>query len=214
MEDIKKGKLDAYYFRIPLDSVNNVKKNQKINIYERIGGTIGLLINPAPSQNPDSINPFQFKDIRFVLNYIFDRQRLTEDLLYGHGYPLLDPYGIFSPEYPNIINIVESYKVKYDPVYADEVISQTLLHANATKENGKWFFHGNPITLIVFIRNDDFIRNSLGELTVRELEKLGFMVKREFGDLNKAQRMVYGSDPQDLNWHIYIQNFLQEMIYL
>jgi peptide/nickel transport system substrate-binding protein len=38
-------------------------------------------------------------------------------------------------------------------------------------------------------------------------KKYFFSVQKEFGDLNKANTVVYGSNPQDFNWHIYTEGF-------
>ena len=40
-----------------------------------------------------------------------------------------------------------------------------------------------------------------------ELEKIGFTVKKEFGDLNKAFVVVYGSNPSDVKWNLYTEGW-------
>ena len=48
-------------------------------------------------------------------------------------------------------------------------------------------------------------KESMGQLIASELEKIGFSVQREYGDLNKANTVVYGSDPKNLQWQIYTE---------
>jgi peptide/nickel transport system substrate-binding protein len=87
------------------------------------------------------------------------------------------------------------------------MISKVMTDAGAAKEDGKWMFKGTPVMIKILIRQDDAPRKSMGELIASELEKIGFNVQKEYGDLTKANTVVYGSDPQDLQWHIYTEGF-------
>ena len=40
-----------------------------------------------------------------------------------------------------------------------------------------------------------------------KLENVGFKVKKDFGDLNKAFVVVYGSNPADQKWHLYTEGW-------
>ena len=86
---------------------------------------------------------------------------------------------------------------------------KTLEEKGAIKINGKWQIDANPIEITIFIRSDDPVRKSIGEILSVELEKIGFTVKKEFGDLNKAFVIVYGSNPSEMKWHIYTEAWLQ-----
>ncbi len=166
---------------------------------------MGLLVNPAPGNDPNNINPFQFKEVRYALNYLIDRDFVVNEILKGYGSPLIAPFGIYSPEYLNIIDIAESFGFSYNPSLAASMISEAMTRAGATNQNGKWIFNGNPVTITMLIRQDDNTKKSMGELVAAELEKIGFDVKRDYGDLNKANIVVYGSDPKNLQWEIYTE---------
>ena len=56
-----------------------------------------------------------------------------------------------------------------------------------------WTFDGEDIVIRIFIRSDDPIRKSMGEILGTDLEEIGFLVQRDYGDLNKAFVTVYGS---------------------
>ena len=58
------------------------------------------------------------------------------------------------------------------------------------------------------IRNDDLIRKSFGDFVASEIEKAGFTVIKEYGDLTKANRVVYGSNPADLEWNAYTESYI------
>lgn len=207
LQEMKRGAIDTYYFRVPLEIAPDLKQNPALAVYDRMAGSFGLLLNPAPPRTNDTINPFQFRSVRYAVNYLIDREFVVDEILKGYGTPMVDPFGIYSPEYLNIISRVESLGIRYNPVLADNIITSTLHAAGAIKQAGKWIFKGNPIVIKVLIRSDDPERRSMGELISTEFQKLGLTVVKDYGDLNKANTLVYGSDPQDFQWHVYTEAY-------
>jgi peptide/nickel transport system substrate-binding protein len=208
IEQIKSGTLDSYYFRAPLEIASDLSDDPSLKVYDRISGSFSLLLNPAPSKDDNFINPFAFRQIRTAMNYLIDREFIANEVLKGYGTPLVDPFGVYSPEYLNVADVVETFAFRYNPSLAEKLISDTIMDKGAIKENGKWTFRGNPISIKVLIRSDDSARKSLGEIMASELEKVGFTVLKDYGDLNKANRLIYGSDPQDLQWQVYTESFV------
>src|SRR6266516_28057 len=207
LQEIKSGNLDTYFSRIPLETVSDVKADPNLKVYDRIAGSFGLLLNPAPSKDNNSINPFQFRQVRFAMNYLVDREFVVDEILRGYGTSLAAPFGVYSPEYLNVLDTIESFGFRYNPQFAQKMISDTLTKAGATNQGGKWFFKGNPINIKILIRSDDAQRLSMGELVASELQNAGFNVQREYGDLNKATLIVYGSDPRDFLWQVYTEAY-------
>ena len=109
-------------------------------------------------------------------------------------YEVITQYGPFDPSYLSIIEQLESFNFRYNPTLAEEIIEKNLIEKGATKNNNKWIINGEPIEIIIFIRSDDPVRKSIGEILSSELEKIGFIVKKDYGDLNKAFVIVYGSN--------------------
>ena len=207
LQEMKSGRLDTYYFRVPLEVVSDLKRDPALMEYDRMAGSFGLLLNPAPPKNNDTLNPFYFRPVRYAVNYLIDREFVVDEILKGYGTPMVDPFGIYSPEYTNIISTVESLGLKYNPVLADKIITGTLSSAGAFKQAGKWIYKGNPIVIKVLIRGDDAERRSMGELISSEFQKIGFTVLKDYGDLNKANSLVYGSDPQEFQWNLYTEAY-------
>jgi len=207
LHDIQAGNLDTYFFRIPLETVASISKDPNVKIYEKNAGSFAFLLNPAPSKNPNILNPFQFKEIRFAVNYLINREFVVDEILNGYGSVQIDPFGISSPEYEGLIPVIESYNFKYNPSLAKGIIEKSLISHGATKLDGKWTYNGSPISIKLMIRSDDLPRKSMGEMLANELEKIGFTVQRDYGDLNKANLVVYGKDPQELSWQVYTEGF-------
>ncbi|HKU50296.1 MAG TPA: CFI-box-CTERM domain-containing protein, partial [Nitrososphaera sp.] len=207
LEEVKSGTLDMYFFRIPLESAGAAATDSRIDVYERSAGSIGLFVNPAHSLDESKLNPFESRDARYALNFLIDRDFVVNEILRGYGSPMVDAFGLNSPEYLNIIDIVESLGIRYNPAMAESMISQAMSDAGAVKTNDRWIYKGSPVSISILIRQDDAVRKSLGEVIASELEGIGFTVQRNYGDLNKANTVVYGSDPAELQWNLYTEGF-------
>jgi peptide/nickel transport system substrate-binding protein len=217
LEDIKSGNLDAYYFQIPLEAAADAKNDPRVTVYDRTAGSAGLLMNPAPSKDGNSLNPFSLKEVRFAMNYLIDRQFVVNEIYKGYGSPLIDPFGIYSPEYLNVIDTVESFGFSYNPGLAEKMISDAMTAAGATKDaasGNKWMFKGSPVAVKIMIRLDDTQRKSIGELVASKLEEAGFTVQKDFGDLTKANTIVYASNPQDFKWHLYTEGLAGTSVFV
>jgi peptide/nickel transport system substrate-binding protein len=206
-QQVSNGKLDTYFFQIPLQLVESAKKNPNLKVYEKEGLSYGLLLNPSNSSN--TFNPFSIKDIRFALNFLIDRNFIVNNVLKGFGESIVEPYGSTSPEYRNILPVIDPLKIRYDASYAQEIIKNSMFKAGAIIDsNGKFTILGKPVTVKILIRNDDLLRKSFGDYVASEIEKVGFNVIKEYGDLTKANRIVYGSNPADLEWNIYTESVI------
>ena len=204
LEEVKNGNLDMYYYRISSDRLENNQSREGLKVFDSTGGSYSLLVNPAESEK---MNPFSSKDARFALNYLVDRKLIVNELMSGYGAPTISYYGPTDPEYLTIIKELESFNFKYNPTLAEEIISKSMIERGATKNDDKWIINNNEVEIRVFIRSDDPVRKSIGEILSVELEKIGFTVKKDYGDLNKAFVVVYGSNPADMNWNLYTEGW-------
>ena len=204
LEEVRNGNLDIYYYRISSDRLENQKLREGLEVFDSTGGSYSILVNPAES---DKFNPFSIKDVRFALNYLIDRKLIVNELMGGYGAPMISYYSPSDPEYLTIIEQLETFNFRYNPILAEEMISNALQEKGATKSNDKWEMNHKPIEITIFIRSDDPVRKSIGEILSSELEKIGFIVKKEYGDLNKAFVVVHGSDPADMKWNMYTEGW-------
>lgn len=214
LEEIRNGDLDMYHFRIALEAAPAAESDPRLQVHHRQAGSMGLFVNPATSDDSNTINPFQFREARYALNYLVDRESIVNLVQRGYGTPMIDPFGLSSPEYLNVIDIVESFGFRYNPALAEKMISDAMTGAGAQKQDGKWTYSNNPVMIRMLIRQDDTPRKSLGEIVASELEKIGFTVQKEYGDLNKATTVVYGTDPKELQWHLYTEGFAGTSVFV
>ncbi len=204
LEEVRNGNLDVYYHTISSDRLEDHQDRRGLQVFDSSGGSYSIIVNPAESEK---FNPFSSKEIRFALNYLVDRKLIVNELMGGYGSPIISNYGPSEPEYLTVIEQLETFNFKYNPALAEQIISQTLEERGAVKINKKWQIDSKPIEITIFIRGDDPVRKSIGEMLTVELEKIGFTVKKDFGDLNKAFVIVYGSNPSDLKWNLYTEGW-------
>ena len=204
LEEVRNGNLDVYYYTISSDRLENYQAREGLQVFDSTGGSYSILVNPAESEE---FNPFSSRDIRFALNYLIDRKLIVNELMGGYGYPIISYYGPSDPEYLTVIEQLEAFNFKYNPALAEEIISRVLKERGAVKIDNKWQIDAKPIEIKIFIRSDDTVRKSIGEILAYELQKIGFTIKKDFGDLNKAFVVVYGSNPSDLKWSLYTEGW-------
>ncbi len=206
-QEVSNGQLDSYFFQIPLQLVESAKKNPNLEVFEKEGLSYGLLLNPYPGNQ--TFNPFSIKEIRFAMNFLIDRNFIVNNILKGFSNPIVEPYGPTSPEYHNVLPVVDPLKIRYDITLATKSIKDSMIKAGAVMDQaGKYTLNGKSVLVKILIRNDDLIRKAFGDFVASEIEKVGFMVMKEYGDLTKANRVVYGSNPADLEWNIYTESYI------
>ena len=207
IEEVRSGNLDLYYFTVPAERVKDAESRRGLRVYESTGGSYSLLVNPAVPAD-GSLNPFSLRDVRYALNYLVDRRLIVNELMGGHGTPMVSNYGPSDPDYIGILGLIESYGFGHNPSLAGSMIDSAMASAGAVRgDGGAWEHGGGPVEVRVFIRSDDPVRESVGEILASSLEGAGFSVRRDYGDLNKAFVVVYGSDPAAMQWSVYTEGW-------
>ena len=204
LEEVKNGNLDMYYYRISSDRIEDSESREKLKVFESTGGYYSILLNPT-DEGP--FNPFSIREIRYAINFLVDRDLIVNELLGGFGTSMFSNYGSFSAEYLRVLDVIETFQFRYNPSFAEKVITDELTIRGAEKIDGVWNYENEPIEITFFIRSDDPVRKAIGEILSSELEEIGFKVNKEFGDLNKAYVMVYGSNPAEQKWSLYTEGW-------
>ena len=178
LEEVRNGNLDLYYYRISSDRLKDLDSRDGLQVFESTGGYFSILLNPTDSSE---FNPFSIREIRYALNFLVDRNLIVNELLGGYGAPMISNYGVFSADYLGIVDVLESFQFNYNPNLANQIITEQLEHSGAQKINGVWHYNDEPIVITFFIRSDDPVRKSIGEILSSNLESIGFVVEIIFG---------------------------------
>src|SRR5207245_2440087 len=149
IEEVKNGHLDTYYSAIPSDRLDP-QSRQALSVFQSTGSTYGLLVNPGNSS--DKFNPFSIREVRFALNYLVDRDLIVDELLQGYGLAMVSAYKPYDPDYLLILDELQSFDFRYNPILADTIISESLKKAVTKKITPKCYDDSTPVEITIFTR--------------------------------------------------------------
>ena len=198
------GDIDMYYLAVPKDDAQRVR-DAGHQIYESIADTTyGIYINPT-DDHTNGFNPFALQQVRYAVNYMMDREYIVNEII-GAGAPMYTPLSPHNNDYLTIYREMGNLGFTYDADEAKRLISDALLGAGAVmSSDGIWHYSGVPIEISIFIRDDDYIRQKIGERLAGNLEEMGFVVNKTYGNLQAALANVRATDPAEQRWHIYTE---------
>ena len=73
LEEVKFGSLDMYFFPIPHEAANDARNDPRLKVYDTTAESLRFFVNLAHAADSNVLNPFQFKEFRYALNYLIDR---------------------------------------------------------------------------------------------------------------------------------------------
>ena len=207
MMALKTGEIDAYLFPVPPEMYIANAENPNINFLQAPAGINDFILNPAPYDDPDKLNPFISRKIRFAVNYLVDRTYIVQQVFKGLAYPMYTFVCPADPDYLVLADLIAKYKTPYNPALAEQIITEEMLKMGAEKgPDGKWYYHGNPVTINFIIRIEDE-RKVMGDLLASALEQVGFTVNRLYMTFGEAIDIVYYTDPKEHQWDIYTEGW-------
>jgi len=227
--NLVEGRYDVYWTEQPYRSLSSIIQGRE-NAIELIKTTQAIwdidinfagdpqtgLVN---SSGKEMFNPFALHEVRFAMNWLVNRQYIVSQVLQGSGAP------IYGPHPTGQINANRTYSTVArafgitpwgNETQAIQMItkamqsaSRALARMNHTlvMENGTWYFDGEPVTVKVIARVEDE-RLDEGKYIAQILQKAGFKVDLLQWTSSQAIRAVYGSDPKNLQWHVYTEGWL------
>ena len=168
-----------------------------------------LTINPGGDPtfaNTGKLNPFSSAKIREALNWVLDRDWMNQEIYGGIATPKFFPTLTALPDYSKHIEYARALEAKYayDFEKGAAVFDEEMAAMGAEMVDGTWQFDGEPVEVIILIRNDsDGTRVPMGDYIGNQLEELGFVVDRQYKTSSEASPLWIGSDPEDGLWHLY-----------
>jgi Predicted solute binding protein len=148
------------------------------------------------------VNPFAFREIRLAMNYVVDRASFASAVMRGFAVPMYMFLSPYDPDYALVADIVAKYEFEYNPTYAKQLVEGVMKDIGAVMEGGVWRYEGKPVNVILIIRPEDE-RRDLGYMFNTELKLLGFDTTPRELPFAQAIDLIYGTDPKDLQWHVY-----------
>jgi peptide/nickel transport system substrate-binding protein len=203
---LRNGDIDVYIFDIlPEAQIEIGTEDPDIEFWEGISGMQCIALNPAPAPDGE-LNPFSITEVRYAMNFIFDRDFIVDEIYKGTAAKMYDYLGPYHPEVPTVADIKLTHGFVYDFEIANDMVENSMVLAGAEKRAGKWYYRDNPVTIKAMIRVEDE-RRDMGDMFAAELEKLGFTIDYIHTTFGPAIDTIYGTDPAAFEWSFYTEGF-------
>ncbi|MGQ9479169.1 MAG: ABC transporter substrate-binding protein [Thermoproteota archaeon] len=195
------------YFRDITDPelFKKVKESPELWYTTSYGLYFELTFNPVgPEFKNGKLNPFSSPPIREAVNYIVDRRYICDEIMAGMAVPKYTTLTSAFPDYARYADVVMEIEEEYsyNLEKAGNIITKEMTKLGAEIKEGKWYYKGEPVTLIFLIRIEDQ-RKQIGDYVASQLEKLGFTVDRQYKRSREASPIWLQSDPAEGLWHLY-----------
>jgi peptide/nickel transport system substrate-binding protein len=191
-----------------LNPISNFVNDTNIGYYEAKKGRIyTILLNPVPKSVSGKFNPFEYKEIRYAVNFIAERQWFKNVLLKGYAKETFSPINEYDADWVKVADIIEGKNLKDNITLAENIINKTLTNLNIKKINGYWYYNNETIKIKTIFINNDPIRYNYTLHISNILKNLGFEVENINLTSNEARNLVYNSDPKDLKWNLYVEEW-------
>jgi len=205
---IESGEMQAWLWWLSAESTKVAEASEKVSLVDAYGLYNELFINPL--ETTEGFNPFSIREVREALNWLIDRNYITNEIWFGRGTPKWTIFHPVSPDYARVAEFMKQLEAKYQYNFekAKLQIFTALEKAGATLKEGKWYYNGEPITVRILIRIEDE-RKDTGDYVASQLEKLGFTVERLYKPSRDAFRYWGALAPTKRgDWHIYTAGWI------
>jgi len=203
---LKAGDVDIYADTlVDPETYNEVLNDPNLEAATAVTGkAVDIHVNPTEFQN--GWNPFTDQQIREALHYLLDREYAAKEIHGGLAYPKYTALSVNLPEYVNIIDTVKALEAKYryNPEKGKAIIAERMQALGAEMKDGKWYKDGEPVVIHFIIRTDLWKNKEIGDMFSNALEDAGFTVDRMYKTRDEASPIVFGSDPTEGTWNLYI----------
>ncbi len=204
---LKAGDVDIYADTlVDADTFNEVKSDPNLDAAVAVTGkSVDIHVNPA--EFTEGFNPFTDPKLREALHYLLNREYVAKEIHGGLAYPKYTALSVNLPEYVNIIDTMKSIEAKYkfDLDKGKALVAERMEALGATKNaDGKWEYNGEPVVIHFIIRTDLWKNKEIGDYFSDNLEAAGFTVDRMYKTRDEASPIVFGSDPAEGVWNLYI----------
>jgi peptide/nickel transport system substrate-binding protein len=204
VSQLNAGDVDIYAYTVAEAPVyETVQNSPNLTSTQLVGSNNSLMFNPATFKN-GKFNPFVDPQFREAMNYLIDRNYVVQEIYKGLAIPKYTNLTTVFPDYARYADIARDLESKYayDKDRANQMVTERMEALGATKENDKWTYKGEPVTLIELIRTEDN-RRAIGDYFANQLESIGFTVDRQYKTRSEASPIWSQGDPADGQWHIY-----------
>ena len=168
-----------------------------------------ITFNPAGPEFAvtGGFNPFSNAKIREAMNWLIDRENISQEIYGGTAIPKFFSIVSGFPDYARYVDVIRGIEAKYayDFDKAEGIITAEMEDMGAVKNaDGLWTYNDEVVDLIFLIRNDsDGTRVPQGDYVSNQLESIGFTVTRDYRTSSEASPLWVLGNMDDGLWHLY-----------
>ncbi len=202
--DLQANKIDAYDFALTPAASTGLPSSY--SQYVAPASIYGIYVNPQNTTGGacHCYNPFYYQSVRFALNYVIDRNYFGQTINGGNFIQCVAAVCAEPDSSVVAAGVAPFSNVTLNFAYANQTIYNTLTKNGVTySHTGGYTWEGKPVTVNLFIRTDDPIRQAFMQYLQTQLQKLGFATNQITGTLSTAESVVFGGDPANATWDIY-----------
>ncbi len=228
VRDVAEGMSDIFMNRVPGPIFAGLDQRtlDRLIVYTVPSGSNALLLNPYPNQAPYQgivdgkavFNPFAIQEVRFAMNFLIDRQFIVDEILAGAGMPKMTQATAGQPNAWRVELVAQKYGLtpEGDTQKGKQMITEAMQKAAQLPENrgrlvrgaSYWEFDGAPVEIKFNVRQDDpTMRVRVGNYVAGMLEEIGIKVEILPYERARSSGLTYGTDPAELQWHIYTEGW-------
>ncbi|MCS6787692.1 MAG: ABC transporter substrate-binding protein [Aigarchaeota archaeon] len=211
-----KNEMHVYFWSLR-DPANfkKVRESPDLRYAVSYGLYYELTFNPVGPEFPKTkkLNPFSVPRIREAMNYLIDRSYIANEIMGGMAIPRFTVLTPSFPDYARYADLIRQIEREYSFNFekARTIITEEMRKLGAELRDGKWHYKGEPVTLIFVIRVED-ARRPIGDYISSQLEKIGFVVDRQYKTAREAAPIWLRGDPAEGQWHLYTGGWITTAI--
>jgi peptide/nickel transport system substrate-binding protein len=213
---LEAGDIDVFAYNISEpDIAQRVFDSTSLKYETSYGNYNDLTFMPSTTQefSDGRLNPFFSDKIREAMNWLVDRDYITQEITGGLAVPRFVPVNYASKDSALLADTIATIELKYahNPDKAVEIINSEMEAMGAEMVDGKWTYNGEPVVLTALIRVEDE-RLEIGDYVSNLLEDIGFTIERDYKTSAEASPCWLRGNPDDGCAHFYTGGWVSTAI--
>ena len=204
-QELTRDSMDMYVFSLKTEAAQALRDDEDIQLVEAPASMISLILNPAPAREGE-LNPFSIPEVRRAMQHLINRTFIAQEIYKGLARPMFTHVSPFDYDFTILAQMLAEADLAYDPERGRAAITAAMENAGAELVDGFWSFNGQPIRIKFIVRVEDE-RREVGDVIRAELADAGFRVIPTYHQFAPAILTVYGTDPQQFEWHLYTEGW-------
>jgi peptide/nickel transport system substrate-binding protein len=210
------GDIDVYAFTVASAEVAaRVAASPTLKGWRSFGSYNEFTFNPVGPifEGTGKLNPFSVPRMREAVNWLIDRDFITQEVVGGMAVPRWHAMNNASNDYALLADVAAALERQYgyDLELAREVITEEMTALGAELVGGLWQYEGEPVEIILLIRTEDE-RLQIGDYLGNQLEEVGFTVVRDYKTAGEASPIWISGNPADGLFHVYTGGWITTVV--